>query len=105
MPHLATDVHAPKENEDVPRQISLHLHRTEEAGGVMHLLAGSDKDVLPHIRAVPRGLAERPGGEQKRQNQATQNISPQDVPPEKTRTEELIRGFSKQVRFNLFASP
>jgi hypothetical protein len=71
MPHLAAYIQAPKEDEDVARQISLNLHRAEEAGGIMHLLAGGNEDVLPHIRAVPRGLAECSGSEQKRQNEAT----------------------------------
>ena len=48
----------------------------------MHLLAGGDEDVLPHIRAVPRGLAECPNGEQKRQNETTQNVCPQCLPQE-----------------------
>ncbi len=39
LPHLPADIHAPKENEDTPRQIALHLHRAEQAGSVMHLLA------------------------------------------------------------------
>src|SRR5258708_1151941 len=54
LPHLPADIQAPKENEDAARQISLHLHRAEEAGGVMHLLARSNKDILPHIPSVPR---------------------------------------------------
>jgi hypothetical protein len=45
----------------------------------MHLLAEGDEDVLPHISAVPRGLAECSGGEQKRQNE-TQNVCPQLSP-------------------------
>ena len=61
------DVHASKQNEDVPRHISLHLHRTEEARRVMHLLAGGDKDIFPHIAAIPRGLAQCANRQQKRQ--------------------------------------
>jgi hypothetical protein len=43
----------------------------------MHLLTGSNEDVLPHIRAVPRRLAKCAGGEQKRQNEATQSVCAQ----------------------------
>jgi hypothetical protein len=46
----------------------------------MHLLAGSNEDVLPHIRAVPRGLAECSGDEQKRQYEAAFSVCPQNVP-------------------------
>jgi hypothetical protein len=79
-PYLAADIQAPKENEDVSRQITLYLHRTEEAGSVMHLLACSNEDVLPHIRAVPWGLAECSGDQQKRQNETTQSACPQNDP-------------------------
>jgi hypothetical protein len=48
----------------------------------MHLLAGSNEDVLPHIRAVPRGLAKCSGGEQKRKNEATQSVCAQGPPSE-----------------------
>src|ERR1700724_3297389 len=51
-PYLAADIQASKENEDVSRQIPLHLDRAEEAGSVVHLLAGSNEDVLSHIGAV-----------------------------------------------------
>jgi hypothetical protein len=48
----------------------------------MHLLACSNEDVLPHIRAVPWGLAECSGDQQKRQNETTQNACPQNDPLE-----------------------
>ena len=86
-PNLPADIQTPKENEDGSRQVSLHLHRAEQAGRVMHRLPGSDKDVLPHIRAVPWGLAECASGEQKRQNEATQSVCAH-CPPPKTKFAE-----------------
>jgi len=63
--HLPADVDASKDDEDVPRRISLHLHRTEEAGGVMHLLAGSNEDILPDVSTAARRLAKRANRQQK----------------------------------------
>jgi hypothetical protein len=71
--HLAADVHASKQDEDVPGQISLHLHRTEQAGRVMHLLASSNKYVLSHISTVTWSLAECANRKQKRQNQVAES--------------------------------
>lgn len=70
-PHLTTDVEASKQNKDVPSQVSLHLHRAEQAGRVMHLLPCGDEDVLPEIGAIARRLAKCANREQKRQNETT----------------------------------
>ena len=37
--HAAAQVEAAEQHKNVPRQVALHLHRAEDAGRVMHLLA------------------------------------------------------------------
>jgi hypothetical protein len=50
----------------------------------MYLLPRGNEDILPHIRAAPRGLAECSGDQQKRQSETTQSACPQNVPLRKS---------------------
>ena len=79
-PHLAADVEASKENEDMSRQVALYLYRAEQARCVVHLLAGRDEDVLSDVRTIARRLTECRNGQQKRQDETVQSVYPQISP-------------------------
>jgi hypothetical protein len=57
----------------------------------MHLLAGGNEDILPHIRAVSGRLAECSSGEQKRQDEATQSVCAQLSPKENQSPNQIAK--------------
>jgi len=61
-------VEVSEEHDGPAGEISLYLHGTEDAGGVMHLLAGRDEDVLPEVDAIAARL--RMGGGWKQKHEA-----------------------------------
>ena len=67
----------------------------------MHLLAGGDEDILPHVSAVARGLAECSSGEQKRQNEAIQSVCAH-VPPRKPNLPNQIAESDTQISRSRF---
>ncbi|MCU1222693.1 MAG: hypothetical protein JWQ42_786 [Edaphobacter sp.] len=50
--YAASYVEIPEEHKGATGQIAFHLHGTEDAGGVVHLLAGGDEDILPEVEAI-----------------------------------------------------
>jgi len=63
--YAAGYVEIPEEHKGATGQISFHLHGTEDAGGVMHLLAGGDEDILPKVEAIAGRLGVSSRGKQK----------------------------------------
>ena len=85
-PHHAAYSQVAEQDNRMPGQVAFHLHRTEDAGRVMHLLAGSDVDVLPYVSTIPGLLRARDGGstrqaeQGKRKNESTKRAGQQCSP-------------------------
>ncbi len=65
--YTAGYVQASEEDEGAAGQVAFDLHGTEDADGIMHLLAGGDEDVLSEVDAVASRLSVGGGDEQKRE--------------------------------------
>jgi len=55
--HSTAQVEAAEQHEHMPRQVSFHLYRAEEAGRVMHLLTRRDINIFTKISPISRRLA------------------------------------------------
>jgi len=66
--YAAGYVEIPEEHKGATGQIAFHLDGTEDAGGVVHLLAGRDEDILPEVDAIAGRLGVSGGGKQKHES-------------------------------------
>lgn len=66
--YAAGNVEVSEEHKGATGQIAFHLDGTEDAGGVVHLLAGRDEDILPEVDAIAGRLSGSSRGKQKHES-------------------------------------
>ena len=89
--HVSGHVQAAEQHKDMPRQVTFHLHRTEDAGRIVHLLAGGNVDILANISSTARRLGQRGRAEQKQKGEAAEREVQQVSPKESNGVHQQIR--------------
>ncbi len=80
----ATHIQIAKQNNRVPRQVSLNLHRAKNTHCIVHLLSRGDKDILPNITAIARCLSKRRRNKQQRKTESSEYAGKQESPSVKS---------------------